>query len=65
MAKYQIRLVILTYANAAPIEIGEASTLDILPLCENAAQARLQRGQGVSYLIRTDNATILFNLGYN
>ena len=64
-AKYQIRQDKQTYANAAPLEIGETSRLEILPLYENAAQAGLQSGHGVSYLIRTDSATILFDLGYN
>jgi len=64
-AKYQIRQDKQTYVKAAPLEIGETSTLEILPIYENAAQAGLQSGRGVSYLIRTDSATILFDLGYN
>jgi beta-lactamase superfamily II metal-dependent hydrolase len=63
--KYQIRQDTQTYSNASAMDIGETSRLEILPLYENAAQAGLQSGHGVSYLIRTDNATILFDLGYN
>jgi 7,8-dihydropterin-6-yl-methyl-4-(beta-D-ribofuranosyl)aminobenzene 5'-phosphate synthase len=48
-----------------PFSIGETKTLDILPLYENAAQGDLAGGHGVSYLIRTDGATILFDLGNN
>jgi S-formylglutathione hydrolase len=64
-AKYQISREKQTYTNAASLEIGETSSLEILPLYENAAQAGLQSGHGVSYLIRTDSATILFDLGNN
>jgi len=64
-AKYQIRLDTETLSTTASLEIGETSTLEILPLYENAAQPGLQSGHGVSYLVRTDSATILFDLGYN
>ena len=50
---------------SAPLLFGETASLEIVPLYENAAQDGLQTGHGVSYLIRTDNATILFDLGYN
>jgi 7,8-dihydropterin-6-yl-methyl-4-(beta-D-ribofuranosyl)aminobenzene 5'-phosphate synthase len=63
--KYQINRDTDIYSSAEPIEIGETSTLEILPLYENAAQNGLQSGHGVSYLIRTDSATILFDLGNN
>jgi 7,8-dihydropterin-6-yl-methyl-4-(beta-D-ribofuranosyl)aminobenzene 5'-phosphate synthase len=52
-------------STSAPLQIGETQTLEILPLYENAAQDGLQHGHGVSYLIRTDSATILFDLGNN
>jgi 7,8-dihydropterin-6-yl-methyl-4-(beta-D-ribofuranosyl)aminobenzene 5'-phosphate synthase len=64
-AKYQITRDNQTFLNAAPLDIGETSALEILPLYENGAQAGLQSGHGVSYLIRTDSATILFDLGNN
>ena len=64
-AKYQISRDKQAYLNTTPLEIGETSTLEILPLYENATQAGLQSGHGVSYLIRTDSATILFDLGNN
>ena len=63
--KYQISRDRQTLSTFVPLAIGETSTLEILPLYENAAQAGLQSGHGVSYLIRTDSATILFDLGYN
>jgi 7,8-dihydropterin-6-yl-methyl-4-(beta-D-ribofuranosyl)aminobenzene 5'-phosphate synthase len=51
---------------AAPLSIGETSTLKILPLYESAADRNgLQTGLGVSYLIKTDTATILFDVGNN
>jgi len=64
-AKYQITQDRDALTASAPLDIGEARKLGILPLYENTAQAGLQSGHGVSYLIRTDNATILFDLGYN
>ena len=48
-----------------PLEIGATSKLEILPVYEKASQEGLQSGHGVSYLIRTDDATILFDLGNN
>lgn len=65
LAKYQINRKDKALSTAAPMEIGETATLEILPLYEKAAQPGLQSGHGVSYLIRTDNATILFDLGNN
>ena len=47
------------------MDIGETGSLEILPLYEKAGQEGLQSGHGVSYLIRTDSATILFDLGNN
>jgi 7,8-dihydropterin-6-yl-methyl-4-(beta-D-ribofuranosyl)aminobenzene 5'-phosphate synthase len=47
-------------------EMGETDALAILPLYENAkAAGNLVSGHGVSYLIRTDEATILMDLGFN
>jgi 7,8-dihydropterin-6-yl-methyl-4-(beta-D-ribofuranosyl)aminobenzene 5'-phosphate synthase len=48
-----------------PMQIGETSKLEILPLYEAISQNNLQSGFGVSYLIRTDKSTILFDLGNN
>jgi 7,8-dihydropterin-6-yl-methyl-4-(beta-D-ribofuranosyl)aminobenzene 5'-phosphate synthase len=63
--KYQIGRDDQATSVAAPLEIGETSMLEILPLYEKAAQPGLESGHGVSYLIRTDSATILFDLGNN
>lgn len=53
-------------ASATPLAIGETSILEILPLYEGAAsQPDLQSGLGVSYLIKTDTATILLDVGNN
>jgi 7,8-dihydropterin-6-yl-methyl-4-(beta-D-ribofuranosyl)aminobenzene 5'-phosphate synthase len=53
-------------ASVVPMEIGETSNLEILPLYEGAAsQPDLQSGLGVSYLIKTDTATILLDVGNN
>ena len=52
--------------SATPLDIGETSTLEILPLYEGAAsEPGLQSGLGVSYLIKTDTATILLDVGNN
>jgi 7,8-dihydropterin-6-yl-methyl-4-(beta-D-ribofuranosyl)aminobenzene 5'-phosphate synthase len=64
-AKYQIGRDDQAISIAAPLEIGETNTLEILPLYEKAAQPGLESGHGVSYLIRTDDTTILFDLGNN
>jgi metal-dependent hydrolase (beta-lactamase superfamily II) len=48
------------------INLGSTRTLSILPLVENeSSRSDLQAEHGVSYLIKTDNATILFDIGYN
>lgn len=49
----------------AAAELGETRTLEILPLYEAAASEGYQCGAGVSYLVRTDAATLLFDLGNN
>ncbi len=47
-------------------EIGSTRTLEILPLYDEAGDAsRFQIGHGVSYLIKTDSATILMDVGNN
>jgi 7,8-dihydropterin-6-yl-methyl-4-(beta-D-ribofuranosyl)aminobenzene 5'-phosphate synthase len=46
--------------------LGTTTRLEILPLYEEAsADESLDFGHGVSYLIRTDSATILMDLGHN
>lgn len=65
LAKVQIDQEKETISNFTPLEIGETSRLEILPLYEKAGQDGLQSGHGVSYLIRTDEAVILFDLGNN
>jgi 7,8-dihydropterin-6-yl-methyl-4-(beta-D-ribofuranosyl)aminobenzene 5'-phosphate synthase len=54
-----------SFTSIAPLRIGETKTLEILPLYESASRDDLQAGPGVSYLIRTDQAAILFDLGDN
>lgn len=49
----------------APLDFGETDTLRILPLYEAISENDLRCGYGVSYLIRTDSAAILFDLGNN
>jgi len=49
----------------ADSQIGETRKLEILPLYEANVQNHYQGGSGVSYLVRTDHATILFDLGNN
>jgi 7,8-dihydropterin-6-yl-methyl-4-(beta-D-ribofuranosyl)aminobenzene 5'-phosphate synthase len=54
------------YSAGAPLAIGETHSLEVLPLYDKAsASGDLLPGHGVSYLIRTDGATILFDLGNN
>jgi len=54
---------------ATPTSISNLRTttrLEIIPLYENAStDESLDFGHGVSYLIRTDSATVLLDLGYN
>lgn len=52
-------------ATTVPLSIGETQTFELLPLYEAASLEGLENGHGVSYLIRTDSTTILFDLGYN
>ena len=65
LVKFKIRHEIQTLSRLAPLHIGETQTLEILPLFESVSQNELQSGFGVSYLISTDSATILFDLGNN
>jgi len=65
LARVEIRQQEHNLSTSAPLLIGETSTLEILPLYEKEAQNGLESGHGVSYLIRTDSATILFDLGNN
>jgi 7,8-dihydropterin-6-yl-methyl-4-(beta-D-ribofuranosyl)aminobenzene 5'-phosphate synthase len=53
------------FSSSSARYIGETKKLEILPLYEAAALNGLQSGAGVSYLIRTDKANILFDLGNN
>jgi 7,8-dihydropterin-6-yl-methyl-4-(beta-D-ribofuranosyl)aminobenzene 5'-phosphate synthase len=64
-AKFQINQDREAVSSAAPLELGETGTLEILPLYEKAGQDELESGHGVSYLIRTEDATILFDVGNN
>lgn len=46
-------------------ELGETALLEVLPLYEAGTSDRYQCGAGVSYRVRTDSATFLFDLGNN
>ncbi|MCA9874969.1 MAG: MBL fold metallo-hydrolase [Anaerolineales bacterium] len=65
LARQQINQEKHAVSSALPVDIGETNTLEILPLYENAGLPGLQTGHGVSYLVRTDNSTILFDVGFN
>lgn len=57
-------------ASAQPVarlaDLGSTRTLDILPLVDwNVMNSSLRGEAGVSYLIRTDRSTILFDVGGN
>ena len=66
LASADVRRDANTLEQVAPLSIGETATLEILPLYEGtAAQAGLHTGLGVSYLVKTDTATILFDVGNN
>lgn len=53
-------------ASAVPLDIGSTSYLQVTPLYEGVAAGEgLAAGLGVSYLIRTDGATILLDMGNN
>jgi 7,8-dihydropterin-6-yl-methyl-4-(beta-D-ribofuranosyl)aminobenzene 5'-phosphate synthase len=65
LARNEIRQEAQALSTSAALQIGETSSLEVLPLYEKAAQDGLQNGHGVSYLVRTDSATILFDLGNN
>jgi 7,8-dihydropterin-6-yl-methyl-4-(beta-D-ribofuranosyl)aminobenzene 5'-phosphate synthase len=65
LAENEVRQEQQALSAAAPLPIGETKTLEILPLYEAAGRSDLVTGPGVAYLIRTDSATILFDLGNN
>ncbi|MFW9998181.1 MAG: MBL fold metallo-hydrolase [Candidatus Odinarchaeota archaeon] len=47
-------------------DLGTTKTLEILPLIDwNTSDDQLQGEAGVSYLIKTDTSTILFDVGFN
>ncbi|MBZ0300970.1 MAG: MBL fold metallo-hydrolase [Anaerolineae bacterium] len=46
-------------------DIGSTRSLTILPLIERNTEPGLSGEPGVSYLVTTDSATILFDVGYN
>lgn len=53
------------YSSVAPIDFGETTMLEVLPLYEAISDSQLQCGYGISYLIRTDHSTILMDMGNN
>lgn len=57
------------WASVPTVDLGDLDTtsrLEILPLYEEAGDTnRFQVGHGVSYLIKTDHATILMDVGNN
>ncbi len=52
-------------AKLPPVTMGETKKLEILPLYEANSTNNLEKGYGLSYLIKTDTKTILFDLGHN
>ncbi len=66
VASVNVQSDLRSLTSVTPVEIGETSTLEILPLYEGtASQPDLQSGLGVSYLIKTDTTTILLDVGNN
>jgi 7,8-dihydropterin-6-yl-methyl-4-(beta-D-ribofuranosyl)aminobenzene 5'-phosphate synthase len=65
LARIKINYEAQVKSKSAQLQIGETKTLEILPLYEAVSQNDLLSGFGVSYLIRTDSTTILFDLGNN
>lgn len=66
LATVQVARVAEPEALAGVATMGSTRSLTILPLYEEAAvDASFESGHGVSYLIRTDTATILMDLGHN
>lgn len=65
-AKVQVEQTAVFEAPIDTNELGETTSLSILPLYEEAAiNGMYEQGHGVSYLIRTDETTILMDLGHN
>ena len=53
-------------APLAPLALAATRHLEILPLVEaDTAVARVATEHGVAYLVRTDGATVLLDLGFN
>ena len=65
LVKIRIRQEAQAVSKFPPLHIAETQTLEILPVFEAVSQSELKSGFGVSYLIRTDHAGILFDLGNN
>ena len=65
LSMIKIRREVKVLSEVELLKIRETAKLEILPLFEAVSQNELQSGFGVSYLIRTDNATILFDVGNN
>lgn len=65
LTRLKIRQEAKAQSRYGSVQVGGTTKLEILPLYEAAATEGLQSGSGVSYLIRTDHATILFDLGNN
>lgn len=65
LSNLKIRTEAAKIAKQPPLEIGETKKLEILPLYEAISPDNLEKGYGLSYLIKTDTKTILFDLGHN
>lgn len=66
VAHWQVRQTASATTWADTTELGSTTSLTILPLYEEASvDESFQSGHGVSYLIRTDEMTILLDLGHN
>lgn len=46
-------------------DFGTTKTLEVIPIVNLRAKSELKAEPGVSYLIKTDSQTILFDLGFN
>jgi 7,8-dihydropterin-6-yl-methyl-4-(beta-D-ribofuranosyl)aminobenzene 5'-phosphate synthase len=65
LSNVKIRLEAIRISKLPPLSIGATNKLEILPLYEAASRDNLEKGYGLSYLIKTDTKTILFDLGHN
>ncbi len=65
LSRRKIQQEAANFASCEPFLMDTTTKLDILPLYEAVSSNDLQCGFGVSYLIRTDTSTLLFDFGNN